>query len=167
MLIEGGRGPGTEVPGRAALAEGLGRGGLNSWRMRLAGGRVDFVLMLLAVALLAGWQSTGRRTNALVGSWENPNMTLDFRPDGSLQVVYKERKYGGRSGSYRVDFSRHPAELDVRLENKKVFFSSCEITPTGDLRISDDSQDPAERPRTFGRHTLVLNRLSDKVATGR
>ncbi|MCW5869815.1 MAG: hypothetical protein KIS61_21340 [Candidatus Eremiobacteraeota bacterium] len=106
--------------------------------MRKSGSWVDFVLMLLAVALVAAWQSTGQRTNALVGTWENADMTLDFRPDGSLKVVY--RKFGGGPlGTYRVDFSRHPAELDVRLENKYVNFTSCEITPTGDLRISDDS----------------------------
>lgn len=88
-------------------------------------------------------------------------MTLDFRPDRSLKVVY--RKFGsGPLGTYRVDFSRHPAELDVRLENKYVNFTSCEITPTGDLRISDDSQDPAGRLRTFGPQTLMLHRRGEE-----
>lgn len=122
--------------------------------MRKSGSRVDFVLMLLAVALLAGWQSTGR-TNALVGTWENADMTLDFRPDGRLKVVYSKFG-GGPSGTYRVDFSRHPAELDFRLDNKYVNFTSCEITPTGDLRIADDSQDPAARPRTFVPKTTIM-----------
>ena len=122
--------------------------------------------MLLAVALVAAWQSTGQRTNALVGTWENADMTLDFRPDGSLKVVY--RKFGGGPlGTYRVDFSRHPAELDVRLENKYVNFTSCEITPTGDLRISDDSQDPGGRLRTFGPQTLLLHRREEGRETPR
>ena len=127
----------------------------------------DVAIALLAVALLMGWQLRGRQTNALVGVWEDVNYIVDFRVDGSLELVYKESKYGRRPGIYRVDFSQRPAQLDVRLEDEKVFRTICEITRSGDLRISDHSRNSAQRPLTFGRDIMVFHRLSGKEAIGR
>ena len=128
---------------------------------------IEYVFVLLAVALLTAWQVTGRPisrvpANALVGTWRDSRTEVTFQADGTLELTYTlEKKYEPRTGAYRVDFSQHPAELDIRFDGAPpdhTYFLSCEITSEGVLWMSEDSLDAAKRPRTFGTLTQVYHR---------
>lgn len=131
----------------------------------------DFLLVLFAVAVLSAWQVTRQRDNhlpsnhlpgnSLVGRWEDEGSEVTFHADGTLDVVYKDRKCGRRSGAYRVDFSKHPAELDFQVgSHGETRFVICEVSPNGVLRMSRIASNPEGRYRTFDRSSTVMHRQS-------